>query len=68
MALPVDAALFRLAAVAVTKVPPSLSPLVPSCDAISKSLLPSAIVTSPLINKVSVPSMVHRLCDLGYAI
>ena len=34
------------AAVVVTKVPPSFNPLVPSCEATSKSIAPSEIVTS----------------------
>ena len=34
------------AAVAVTRVPPSFNPFVPSCEATSKSIAPSEMVTS----------------------
>ena len=50
IAFPVVAALLRVAAVVVTKVPPNFSPLVPSCDAISTSIAPSVKVTFPVLS------------------
>ena len=44
---------FNSVAVAVTNVPPSNNPFVPSCEATSKSYAPSAIVTSPLASAVN---------------
>ena len=55
---------FISAALDLTKAPPSFSPFVPSCDAMSKSNAPSLIVTCPLASAVNallasdVPSVV----------
>ena len=52
------------AEVVVTKTPPSLRPLVPSCEAISKSFEPSAIVASPpTVRPVKVPTVVIAPCE-----
>jgi len=49
--------MFNSVALEVTISPPNFNPLVPSCDATSKSLLPSAIVTSPSILTLPLASL-----------
>ena len=55
--------IFNSAAVAVTNAPANLRPLVPSWDAILKSLVPSDTDTSPLtVKPVNVPTLVIAVC------
>ena len=52
--------IFISAALDVTNTPPSFKPLVPSCDATSKSFVPSLTVTSPFtVNPLNSPTLVN---------
>ena len=65
MALVPPSTMLSSAAVVVTTVPPNFNPFVPSCDAISKSFEPSAIVVSPARDIIPVPFGVNVILLLA---